>query len=64
MYNIITLEVLENHTQTTQSKLFGHKHVTVEYKKGDKVTTTHSIGRQHQELIEQGKLKVVKDLFQ
>lgn len=64
MHNIITLEVLEDHIQRFERKLFGHNHYfSVEYKKGSTITVKHSIDQKHQALIDEGKLKVVKELF-
>lgn len=65
MHNIITLEVLEDHTQTTKKKLFGHIHIfTVEYKKGNTFIVKHSIDQTHQKLIDEGKIKVIKELIE
>lgn len=63
MYNIITLEVIESHKETFKVKMFGHWHMfSIERNKGETFTIKHTIDKKTQKLIEEGKLKVVKEL--
>lgn len=65
MYNIIVLEVLEDFTETVERKMFGHKHVfTTEHKKGETFSVKFSVDERHRTMIDEGKLKIIRDLLE
>lgn len=60
MYDIFTLEVLEDFTITRNTYL--GKFVT-DYIKGDIITATHAIDEYYKKLISEGKLKLIESLL-
>ena len=56
MFNIYTLEVLEDFTYYWDI-------YKIDYIKGDRIVVTKTIGKNYQKLIDTGKLKIEKSLI-